>query len=33
MLPSSALATEDGNGDRWIAVEDEFALVLPDAPA
>ena len=29
--PSTAFAGEDGNhDDRWIAVEDEFAVVLPD---
>src|SRR4051812_20917955 len=29
--PSTAFAGEDGNHDhRWIAVEDEFAVVLPD---
>ena len=32
--PSSALATEDreatGGQDRWIAVEDHFAIVLPN---
>jgi Dirigent-like protein len=30
MVPSSALATEDDDGDRWIAAEDEVAFVLPD---
>lgn len=28
--PSSALAAEDDHGNRWIAVEDHFAIVLPD---
>ena len=28
--PSSALADEDGHEHRWIAVEDHFAIVLPD---
>jgi hypothetical protein len=28
--PSSALATGDEATDRWIAVEDHFAVVLPD---
>jgi hypothetical protein len=27
---STALADEDDGNDRWIAVEDEFAFVLPD---
>ncbi|WP_448613358.1 hypothetical protein [Modestobacter sp. URMC 112] len=33
LCPSSALAAEDDSGGvdhRWIAVEDEFAIVLPD---
>ena len=28
--PSTALAAEDDGTDRWIAVEDQFAIVLPD---
>jgi hypothetical protein len=30
LIPSSALAAEDPSSDRWIAVEDDFAAVLPD---
>ena len=33
LCPSSAIAAEDDSGgadNRWIAVEDEFAIVLPD---
>jgi Dirigent-like protein len=28
--PSTALAEEDSHDNRWIAVEDHFAIVLPD---
>ncbi|MFP5371271.1 MAG: hypothetical protein ACLGI3_11060 [Actinomycetes bacterium] len=30
LVPSSALATSDDHGHRWIAVEDHFAIVLPN---